>query len=601
MVSGLDSSEKTLRELLQHNESIEIPLYQRHYRWKGDKIETLWNDIIASLEEPSGQRTLFLGPTVFHTEGGDDQQISRYLVDGQQRITTLSLITAYLFHKLGKVKLSSEDSQQAGVTRIELIEMAFSTGDDRAKLNEIEKYTPRLKLAKRDRQKYRRYLQDFDITGQRTYLKMAMEQIGELIDGEVEDRIRVELQIPHDAMIPDEEYENLFGQNLLELATQLSTLFDKTASFAVVEISDPFDPLTVFESLNSKGMPLAESDLIKNVLIQRVPDGQKEEVSDDWDSLTDAVSGSVVPFIRYWYISEYEFIRKKHLYASVKSQISDGSDVQRLLDQWKESAKWYAAFRNGEKPPEGDTELEARIGKFSELNFRLGIPILMTFASNGRIKQMKEALPILTTMYIRLFVTASIRGSIIEKKLDPICKEIRNSDKGLKKLEEEAKRLVQSHCPVINWKHLTASNTSRQKFILNEITRHQLNDPAKTLPSPAELQVEHVLPKNRSDGTYKDFDKIDHEHMVDHIGNLALLMKGDNSKVGNNEFEIKKEVYKEYREDAPPADLPDRNRPVDKNIPLTAELSEYDEWTKTAVQERGERLGKVANEIWSFS
>lgn len=464
MVVGLDSSEQTLRTLLQHKESIEIPLYQRHYRWTDDKIETLWNDIIASLEEPPGERTLFLGPTVFHNEENGGNKVSRYLVDGQQRITTLSLISAYLFHKLGEVTLSPEESQLAGATRIELIDMIFSTGDDPAKLQEISNYEPRLKLAKRDRNKYRRYLKDYEKVGQRTYLKMAMNQIENLVDGYVEDEIRDELNISYEDDIPEAELNERFGSHLLDLASKMSTLFDKTASFAVVEISDPFDPLTVFESLNSKGMSLAESDLIKNILIQRVADNQKEEVADRWDDLTESVDGSIVPFLRYWYISEYEFIRKKQLYAKVKSQAVSERDVQRLLDQWEEAAGWYSSIRNGTKPPKGDTELEAQIEKYSELGFRQGIPILMTFASAGRIKQMEKALPILNTMYIRLFVTASIRGSIVEKKLDAICSEIRKSDNGLNKLREEANRLIRSYCPTINWTNLTVSDMSTQNF-----------------------------------------------------------------------------------------------------------------------------------------
>lgn len=555
MVTGLESGGETLKTVLQHKESIEIPLYQRHYRWKDDKIETLWNDIIASIEEPSGSRTLFLGPTVFHNEEDGGGEVARYLVDGQQRLTTLSLITAFLFHKLAEVELSSAQDQQAGATRIALGDMIFSTGDDPMQLNDLDRYNPRLKLAKRDRVQYRLYLKEFKKTGRNTYLKMAMRKVEDLVEGEVEDRIREDLDLKYDQEIPEEVYGEKYGPELLNLAHELESLFNKTASFAVVEISDPFDPLSVFESLNSKGMPLAESDLIKNVLIQRVPEDQREEVSDRWDVLNEGIEGSIVPFLRYWYISEEEFIRKKQLYSRVKMMVSDESDVYELLEKWEESLKWYNAIRSGIEPPKGDSELEGMLDKYSELGFRQGIPILLAFASADRIQQMKEAIPILNTMYIRLFVTASVRGSVVENNIDEICQRIRDSDRGLKRLEDEARRLIMSYCPKMNWRNLTVSNSKTQKFLLTEITRHQLKDPAKTLPSPARLQIEHVLPQNREEGTYDEFDQIDHEHLVDHIGNLALLLGGDNESVTNNPFDGKKAVYKTYDPESPPRQL----------------------------------------------
>lgn len=603
MVEGLDASDRTLRDILLHNESIEIPLYQRRYRWKEDKIETLWEDITAALEETRGKRTLFLGPTVFHKEEISDGEMSRFLVDGQQRLTTLSLMIAYVFHKLGEVTFQTRsETQRAGATRQNLLKMLFDTGGRRPELDKVNRYQPRLELSLSydDRRKFRQYLKKFDKVGQNTYLKKAMRTVEGLIDSEVEDRIRYDLDLDTSEDIPDEDADEMFGTHLLELADELYALFDQTASFAVVEISDPFNPLSVFESLNSKGLSLAESDLIKNILIQRVNDEHKEEVARRWDDLTEGLDTSIVPFLRYWHISEYSFIRRKHLYSSVKSLVQSQEDVDRILDRWEIAAEWYSSINQGLNPPKGDEELHSLLQKYSELGFKQGIPILLAFASAGRLNQMKDAVPILNTLYVRLFVTKSVRGSVVERKLEEICQEIRETDRGLERLRREAETLVSSHCPEINWRGLEVRDTKTQKFLLTEITKHELNDPAKELPTPTRLEVEHVLPTNRQKGTYENFDDIDKENMENHIGNLALLLGEDNTWAGNKPFNEKKKVYSEYSLEADPTPVAGDDKPIDKRIPLTARLTDYADWTTDAVRERGYALGQIADKIWTI-
>jgi len=63
----------------------------------------------------------------------------------------------------------------------------------------------------------------------------------------------------------------------------------------------------------------------------------------------------------------------------------------------------------------------------------------------------------------------------------------------------------------------------------------------------------------------------------------------------------KKEVYKEYDPEFDSVPIQGQNKPVDKNIPMTADLCAFDEWTGEAIRERGKRLGEIANEIWTIS
>ncbi|MBD2167269.1 DUF262 domain-containing protein [Calothrix membranacea FACHB-236] len=98
----MKASETTLRNLLEGGKQFQIPLFQRPYSWKEENWRTLWDDLM-SLYNDEVQGSYFLGPIVTQAELGTADGITPYVViDGQQRLTTLSILLAALRNHLKK-------------------------------------------------------------------------------------------------------------------------------------------------------------------------------------------------------------------------------------------------------------------------------------------------------------------------------------------------------------------------------------------------------------------------------------------------------------------------------------------------------------------
>ena len=105
----MKASETSLRNLLEGGKQFQIPLFQRPYSWKKENWETLWEDLM-SLYTGAVQGSYFLGPIVTQSGSGTADGISPFIViDGQQRLTTLTIVLAVLRNYLKKL-----DSNMAG-------------------------------------------------------------------------------------------------------------------------------------------------------------------------------------------------------------------------------------------------------------------------------------------------------------------------------------------------------------------------------------------------------------------------------------------------------------------------------------------------------
>jgi len=292
MIKNLDANTLTFEQNLSRVDQLQIPLYQRKYSWKKEQIEQLWNDLFDALLVEDEEPSLFFGPMVLHLEEENNKQVT-YLVDGQQRTATLMLFVAEVFHRLKAYTEDFEDGKRTNqivqiiVTAQNLVDYLFvnHSGDP------FDITTPKLQTklvpSKKDRKHFEKFLKYHENKDKRTYLGKAIIAIGTLLDTEI------------DVRKSNDDSDDV--EVLLEVASDLHNLLKNIAINAVIEIEYPFDPISVFESLNSKGMSLAQADLIKNILIKH--SDNKKNTSERWDNLVEKVESSTIKFLRTWYIS----------------------------------------------------------------------------------------------------------------------------------------------------------------------------------------------------------------------------------------------------------------------------------------------------------
>jgi hypothetical protein len=599
MVTGLDTSDETFFQLTLSEEELEIPLYQRYYKWKPDLIRPLWSDLFEVARTEVKHPTLFLGPMVLHDEeiGGDEPT---YLVDGQQRLVTLSLFVTETLHRLREFDKTHPRSKKMGGVVNNLGMFLFQNiGEDFVE-DDLDPLDLRFKLHRRDRSLFEEFVKHHTTSGPKTYLKMAMQECGKLLDKETKTRILDEIGESELKELSDEQIMKKKGDVLINVGEELFDVLKNHAAFSIIKIRPPYDPLTVFESLNSSRMQLAPSDLIKTILLQKSRDSSKEQVSDDWDDLVKKSEGSIVQFLRSWHTANQGFVRKKELYSAFKKSITTHNKVQNLLRELSSDVNWYNAIVSDSSLPERKSdELKNTLHRHANLNFRQGVPILLAFAKSGDRKAMQTAVEILSILYVRLFVTLSIRGSVVESSIDDICEAIRSdSQEGLKLLKQEADKLIKSYCPVIDWSSLQVSNSNVQKYLLTEMWVQISPNILEFPPNDTRLHVEHILPKKPKPNTYQEFNKVEMDYHKNHIGNLTLLLRKDNLYLSNKDFSTKKVIYELYDPDLPDGSRKSRGDYL--NIELTSRISKRDTWNKDNIRKQAEFYSEIANKRWNL-
>lgn len=266
-----DTKQKQISEIFPNDREIiyEIPKYQRKYTWGVNEWEMLFNDII---ENDDGY---FLGSTICVAKPGSiyDAIVSE-VIDGQQRMTSISILLSVLYSKLASHRDELDDDERTDLNNIKR-ELAYKDKKD-------GKYYPKLRLQIQDCNQddyisllHRYGIIDIDAnplnSGNRRIYK-AYRHFEKLIDNFL-----------HEAT--EDDYKGLIAENEVKTLLNLVRRFN-SAVLVVIEVDTHKDAYMLFESLNNRGVPLTAIDLIKNLLISVSDhDGKSDECYERWKKI----------------------------------------------------------------------------------------------------------------------------------------------------------------------------------------------------------------------------------------------------------------------------------------------------------------------------
>jgi uncharacterized protein with ParB-like and HNH nuclease domain len=319
----MDARAKSIREILLSGDQYLVPFFQRSYSWGRKQWGRLQDDICALLED-SSQKQHFLGPLVCTPGKHVPGEINPYqLIDGQQRMTTLTL----LLTALRDVSMDRDQQKLAEEIGEDLLVHKRHSGLQRYKI------VPRL--------------------GDR-------ERLIALID-------RKELPEPKDAeLLKAYRYfrkwiEKLSGTNTQILRDILTTVKDRL-SLVMITITGE-NPYEIFESLNSTGLPLQESDLIRNYIFMQVTplEAQDEFNREHWspfETILQSKSGgkTVDPtgFYREYVMRIGQYSKKGSTFVDFKDQNRArnlaAADQVKELRQFLTYARWIGGHDTTENP-----------------------------------------------------------------------------------------------------------------------------------------------------------------------------------------------------------------------------------------------------------
>jgi len=541
----MQAKETKLQDIIEGTKQYVIPLFQRTYSWTAKEWEVLWKDLVE-LSEMENPRTHFIGsivnmPTVSVPEG-----VAKYLlIDGQQRLTTIFVLLTLLRNR-------ARENQNQGFAE---------------EINNTLLVNP--------------YKKDND------FYKLMPTQV---------DR---------------ETYQNLINGVSNETENQLTrayTFFDKklkqvelepeklkkiiTSYFSVVSIVLDADdnPYLVFESLNAKGRPLTQADLIRNYFFMRIHFEKQDEVYKTyWHPMQTALNEDLTEYIRHFLMRGGNIIKQGDVYYALKENVSTSNAIDYLKDLKKFSV-YYQRLKFPEFEPE--IELQKLFRRLNRIEVTTAYPLLLNFYSNydeGKISK-ADFVVILKTLenyLIRRFVCnvatnqlnkifPAVYPAITSKYPDNIVEGFKNvlQGRGYPKDNEFFLRFRETKF------YGGGDRVVKTKLILETLEDSYAHKEAVPFDN---LTVEHVMPQTLSEWWQKELGEDweeTHDLFLHTIGNLTLTAY--NTELSNDDFPTKKKTLNE------------------SHLELNKHFSSLPNWTRKEIEQRAEQLAKKAIEIWSY-
>ncbi len=285
-----------LGPLLAGRKQFVVPYFQRVYSWRSPQWNTLFDDILEVYELGPGH-THFLGSMVLLTEGAGEAGTPTLVIDGQQRLVTLSLFLAAI--------RDSARNNDPGLA--DEIQNKYLINDDH-----IE---PKVLTTQQDRQSFATVVQDGK----------------EPPPSPIRDAYRTfkEAITRKDATF---DFEHLVE------------IIDRQLSFVAVTLDAEDNPYRIFESLNAKGMPLTQGDLLRNYFFMRLPPSEHEHwYSTVWFPMQRRLGDRFDAFMRDFLLKDGDPVRPDEVYQEWRKRLGplQEDDIRNIL---KELAEWSLEY-----------------------------------------------------------------------------------------------------------------------------------------------------------------------------------------------------------------------------------------------------------------
>ena len=520
-----------------------VPRYQREYTWGKGQWEKLFDDILEN------QLGYFLGSIICINQSTDTLLIQELeLVDGQQRLTTLSLLFAAIYQALKTHENELDDSHKADMVNLKR-KLVLKSDTDRIRV------VPQIQ--NNNQADYRAVLAEVGIISADTPLYAGNRNIFRAF------------------RYFQKRIKGLYDNQASQLES-IMTLLEKVsmASLVKIEVISHADAYILFESLNNRGIPLTAIDLIKNKLLARlesIEPGRVDHYYDNWKGLLKYIGddyGTQERFFRQYYNAFKE--RLKTIYQVPLAKRSNliqiyerliNNDAKGCLQSLLDAARLYAVLLNRSQ----DQAFEGLEKSLKDLNRIQGAPsyllMLYLLAHRGQLRLEIHHLDAVIRLLVRFFVRRNLTDIPPTRDLTKIFMSIVDGLSGktgdsvidvvLRKLSS-----VSASDQVFREKldgPLYKENSGVTRFILyglaeQGMTRESWVDLWRLENRQYVWTIEHIFPQGENippswvkmmAGGDEQLAKKYQETHVHKLGNLTI--SGFNSTLGNKSFAEKRD------------------------------------------------------------
>jgi hypothetical protein len=555
----LDTSTVSMSDIIGNGKTYVVPPYQRDYSWKRDQWEDLWNDILAIQESGNVH---YMGSIVLQNMG--DKKY--YVIDGQQRFSTLTIIVLATIKQL-QILIDKGIEVNQNQERVSLLQKKFIGDKDPGSLT----YSSKLRLNENNDSFFQSNLLVFRTPTNVRTLQDSDKLIWQAYNYFV-DRIT----------------EHFVGnQSGEEITNFLNRLIAERLMFIQIIVEDELSAYTVFETLNSRGVGLTVTDLLKNYLFSISSKVDLPHVKDKWRKIVEVIGLDTFPtFLRHYWISKHKLIRQEYLFKAIRDSVMTSPEVIELLDSLEENALLYNALSNySDSFWGGDRELRNRIKELVLFKEKQAYPLLIAAYNELNLEDFKKVLKFISIITFRYTVIGRLHTNLKEDIYNKAA--IKISEKEVttpSQIAELIKPLYPSDSDFKNDFSTKYLSTQRGKklvrYILFKIENHLSQSDYDFEENPG--TIEHILPENGNEHYLAQFPISIHDSIVYRLGNYTILEEDKNRACETLPFDMKKEIYKKSQYQ------------MTKDIDFSA-------WTPIAVERRQEKLAQQASSVWRIS
>lgn len=508
-----------------------IPEYQRPYRWGIEECDTLWTDIInffTEMNDPGAAQEYFLGTVVTCVEEIDKNKID--IIDGQQRITSLLLLLRAFYSKLENSLKSIPDDDNVKGLMIKINPCIWRIDEMSGKVKDKTD----LKIAStvaldEDNEDFRKILSSGEPldtkSNYNTNYKFFLKKIGEFAA----------------EMHPWKELCLCVLNRCIVLP---------------IECNELNRALTIFSTLNNRGLELSDSDIFKAELYKtRTTQKEKSDFSEDWKNLEiTAKEGnfSVNDIFRYYThvirarkgITDKEIGLRRFYEGTDKYQRYNYFKEKDFFDNIKDLAEfWNKINLNAETYDKDNGYCTIEATKYMQCliaypnDYWRCLVTVYYFKNRGKENFKEQFESFLRRLLAYLDVLFIMKPMVNEVKV-PIfkfCVEVENTGDAIFKYEipEDLDKRMDNASQGI-------SRIVRPLILLNAY----LYDSKQPIIPTNKVEIEHILPKKWKTANYNGWNRSEAELMLESIGNKIPFEKRLNIQAGNGYFGEKKEKYK---------------------------------------------------------
>jgi hypothetical protein len=530
-----------------------VPLFQRPYTWDKKHWLMLWEDMMGFYENHEGRPKAvhFMGAIVTMPALSVPVGVSKFLViDGQQRLTTIAVLLCAIRDALPatsetlKLKIQNFYLTNYGYSGLDFLKVLPTQGD-REGYSPIVRNLPKPFPDSRFKRAY-----DF-----------FLRRLGEQIDG-------------GSSIDP--------GKVLDIIETRLMAV--------MINLSDTDDPYLIFESLNFKGFPLEQADLVRNYFLMRFLVSEQQDVYDQlWLPMQERLGSNLTEFMRHFLGAEGEDVRKGDVYASIRKLVADSeaAAVRLLMNRMEKLSTLYSRIAGSS--PEPNAEFRSYFERFRQLDFGTAYPLLLTLYEEYEEKQFTDdeflnVLRILLSFIIRRMV-ANVPSNSLAKLFVGLCKSKPADDSpstwlsGVLCIETTSRRWPNDDEFSKAWVQAKMYKGRACQVVLEELeAQFEHHEPVNL----DQVTIEHIMPQKLTvewESMLGPNAATIHANWLHTIGNLTLT--GYNPGLSNDPFGVKCQIYKQ------------------SHFELNRYFVGCETWNETAIEARAKILLESALKIWS--